>query len=73
MMERWKTKTLLKMKIDCMAHTRGCAGLEGVDVVPLRRHGVKTLESLSIKLTCTSGVFSLMLVSTLGFDSMDGS
>ena len=73
MMERWKTKTLLKMKIDCMAHTKACAGLEGVDVMPLCGHGVKTLESLNIKLTCTFGLFTLMLVSTLGFESMNGS
>ena len=73
MIERWKTKTLLKIKIDYMAHTGGRASLEGVDVVPLHDHDVKTLESLSIELTCTSGVFSLMLVSTLGFDSIDGS
>ena len=71
MMERWKTKTLLMMKIDCKALTGGCASLEGVDVVPLRGHG--TLESLRNKQTCTFGVVSLMLVSTLGFNSMDGS
>ena len=44
-----------------------------VVVVPLHGHDVKTLESFSIKQACTSKVFSLMLVSTLGFDSMDGS
>lgn len=56
-----------------MTPTGGCASLEGQDVMSLRSQGVKTLESLSIKLACTFGVFSLMLVSTLGFNGMDDS
>ena len=37
----WKMKIKVLMKIEELAHTRGCAGSEGVDVVPLCRHNVK--------------------------------
>ena len=40
-MKLWKMKMKVLMKIEELAHTRGCARLEGVDVVPLRRHNVK--------------------------------
>ena len=40
-------KTLLKMKIDRMAHAGGCAGLEGVDVVSPCDYGKKPLAWMS--------------------------
>ena len=40
-MKLWKMKMQVLMKIEELAHTKGCAVSEGVDVVPLRGHNVK--------------------------------
>ena len=40
-LRKMKMKVLMMMKIEDMAHTGGCVGSQGVDVVPLRGKDVK--------------------------------